>query len=343
MDFPISELLSDAIRKQFGRNAERIVRLDGGFSGTPIYQISLNSQFWVVRGWPCSVESHTKIRNWSRVASHLNLNVAELDPWFLSPPIPSPEPWHHFVSSDPLSLSASETLWTLAKWVPGKPLHSDQIRYEHVVDYVKQLAGLHRLVRRMEKRRDQSLGLRERVELLHDMPVNLQTIAHTCSRHPLSRELSQFVMHCHDRLSSWLNSLRCLASGECEVHWILRDLWRDNLLVNADNRWIHTVDVGASRIDWPAFDLIRLVGSLFDAIRNRRVDDIWQELRVAYQSVHAEFELPDVEDLKTIHQISTALSVIYWCKKSYKQDAALVLASHEIQRMQELLRTFLAD
>lgn len=343
MDFAIPDPLSDAIRRQFGRHAERIIRLNGGLSGTPIYQISVDSQFWVLRGWPCSAESQTKIRNWSRVACHIHLNAADLSPWFLSPPIPSPEPWNHFVSSNPLSVQASELLWTLAKWVPGEPLQSDQIRYERVVDYVKQLAALHRLVRRMEQGRAQSLGLRERVELLRDMPSNLQTIAHSCSHHPLNGELSQFVMRCHDRLGMWSSSLHRLALEECEVHWILRDLWRDNLLVNEDNRWIHTVDIGASRIDWPAFDFIRLVGSMLEAIRNRSANDIWHELRVAYHSIHAESELPNVEDLKTIHQISTALSIIYWCKKSFKQDAALILASHEIQRMQELLRTFLAD
>lgn len=341
MDFPILGSLKNAIRRQFGHAPDEVVRLDGGLSGTPIFRFSLKSQLWVLRGWPNSTESQTKIDNWFKVVSYWEQQASELRPWFENSPIPRPEPWGAPFLGNPFTLQLGEHFWTIAKWVPGEPLKPEQVHYDSVVGFVKQLAVLHRVTRGMQRSRAPSLGLSERRKLLREMRASLDAMAFSCARHPLKDELAQFVIQCNDRFKDWSIAIDRLASQPCETHWILRDLWRDNLLVDSDVRWVHSVDVGASRIDWPTFDFIRLIGSLLEPIRSHGVKKIWHDLSDVYDAIHPKSDLPNARDLNTIHEISTAISIGYWYKKTNERNGAPIQAGVEISRMQELLRIFL--
>ncbi len=54
------------------------------------------------------------------------------------------------------------------------------------------------------------------------------------------------------RLEAWTRrTLPC--------HWIVRDAWRENVLV-IDDQVTGVIDFGAARIDWPGFDLVRWIG-----------------------------------------------------------------------------------
>lgn len=340
MDFAIFSLIEEAIRNQFGCEAEQIVPLGGGFSGAPIFRFFVKSQLWVVRGWPYSKESQNKIDNWSKVAIYLDRSVAELYPWFERSPIPCPETWSASVVRNSLALHLGDQLWTLTKWVPGEPLQTRDVAYEFVLGYVKQLAGLHRVIREMSYSRDLSPGLIERRELLNDLESNLNEIAFSCSRHPLGGDLAQFVIQCNQRFRIWSSAINRLARRTCDVHWIMRDLWRENLLVDADKRWVYAVDIGASRIDWPAFDFIRLVGSMLAPMSDRGVHGIWQNLFEAYNATNPYSDLPQADDLRTIHDISTAFSIVYWYKKKIELNVDPKLRDSGISRMRELLQTF---
>ena len=120
----------------------------------------------------------------------------------------------------------------------------------------------------------------------------------------------------------------------------MRDLWRENLLVDADNRWVYAVDIGASRIDWPAFDFTRLVGSMLAPMSDRGVHGIWQNLFEAYNAINPYSDLPQADDLRTIHDISTAFSIVYWYKKKIELNVDPKLRDSGISRMRELLQTF---
>ncbi len=48
-----------------------------------------------------------------------------------------------------------------------------------------------------------------------------------------------------------------------DCHWIIRDLWRENILIE-DARVSGVIDFGASRIDWPLLEVVRMLGSLLE-------------------------------------------------------------------------------
>ncbi|MCU0719184.1 MAG: aminoglycoside phosphotransferase family protein [Pirellula sp.] len=343
MDFAILTLLKRAIRSRFYCEAEHIVQLGGGFSGTPIIQFSIESQRWVARGWPRSPESQTKIDNWGKIARHLEERASELKPWFEFSPIPRPVPWNASIDNTPLALQIGENLWTLARWVPGEPLKANDVTYEFLRGYVEQLAVLHRLIRETQHSPALSSGLIERRNLLVDIQRELSEIAHECSHHPLRNELAPFLIKCTERSRIWLPTIDSLANRAGESHWILRDLWRDNLLVDSDKRWIHTVDVGASRIDWPAFDFIRMVGSLLEPSDELEVRSRWQQLLDTYIAINPHSEMPSAKELHTIHQVSTALSIIFWARNIKEHNAAPELLAARTHRMRELLKIFCAN
>jgi Ser/Thr protein kinase RdoA (MazF antagonist) len=269
--------------------------------------------------------------------------VVELKPWFDHSPIPRPVPWNAAIFNNLLALQLGDHLWTLSKWVPGEPLQSGDVTYDCLIGYVKQLAALHRLTRQLQHNRALSSGLIERRNLLVGIQDDLSRIATVCSHHPLRNELAQFIIKCSERARIWLPTIDRLANRECECHWILRDLWRDNLLVDGNNRWIHTVDVGASRVDWPAFDFVRLVGSLLQPGDEDRDHIDWQNLLDAYNAINPYSDMPQAKDLQTIHEASTAISIIFWAKRHNEQNVAPELVASRTARMRELLKTFLAS
>ncbi len=55
------------------------------------------------------------------------------------------------------------------------------------------------------------------------------------------------------RSSGWLQTKRA-------CHWIVGDLWRENILV-MDDRITGIVDFGAARVDWPVLEVVRWLSS----------------------------------------------------------------------------------
>jgi hypothetical protein len=343
MDIAFSSQLEEAVRSHFCSQANKFEPLGGGFSGTPIIRFSIESELWVARAWPGSEESRTKIDNWAKVALHLERHAAELCPWFDSSPIPRPVTWNGSLLDSPLAWRLGDHLWTLTKWVSGQTLKSEHVTHDLLLSYVKQLAGLHRLTREMQHRSSLSKGLIERRDNLVSMQTDLSETACLCAYHPLKNDLVLFLIKCSERLRNWLPTIDRLANRLCDSHWILRDLWRDNLLVDSNNRWVHTVDVGASRFDWPALDFIRLVGSLLKPSDHDSGHAPWENLRDAYNTINPYSDLPPAKDLQTIHEVSTAMSIIFWTKKCIEPNTAPETATSRTNRMKELLKSFLVS
>jgi hypothetical protein len=334
--------LEEAVQCHFFHQAKGFEAIGGGFSGTPIFRFSSDSEMWVARGWPCSEESRNKIENWAKVALHLEQHATELSPWFDCSPIPRPVLWQGSLFGSPLAWQVGDQLWTLTKWVPGEALKSECVTYDLLLNYVKQLACLHRLTREMQFSRSLSKGLMERRDHLVSMQTDLSETAPMCSRHPLKSDLSLFFIECADRIRIWLPTIDRLANCPWESHWILRDLWRDNLLVDANNLWIHTVDVGASRLDWPAFDFVRLVGSLLESRIREGVQSPWDNLLDAYNTINPYSDLSSPHDLQVVHEVSTAISILFWAKKWGERNVAPETEAARLKRMKELLKIFLA-
>lgn len=310
-------------------------------SGTQIFRFFIASDSWVARSWPAISGSKTKIRLWAEQAKLLESCIADLRPWFESCPIPCPVPWNRSNDQVELSVKDDSRWWTLVKWLPGSPLRSTHVTEEQRSEYVRQLAHLHRITRSAGVQTGTSQGIQERVELLDQLPIEIATMRRLRSNPMLEVHISPFLEMLQSHLGHWREAVYKLATTKLELHWIIRDLWKENLLVDANEKWIHTVDVGASRIDWPGFDLVRLVGSLPVADHSLRVDDTWQDLVDIYLEANPHSNLPSGTDLRLLHEASTAIAVAYWCRRIHDQGSDPTQHSRYVLRLLDLLQIVL--
>lgn len=343
MELAIPEPLIRLIRRKFCCEPDDITVLSGGFSGTPLFRFSTGSENWVARGWPCSAETLRKVDDWSKVSRHLQQCSDDLKPFFNSSPIPQPEPWLLSDGKPSLVERIENALWTLARWVPGEPLKGKDVTSDLLRGYVQQLGRWHLVSRRLHSVSDVSKGLRDRYDMLRGIDKSCMMIANSCTRHPLGSDLARFLVFIEVHRKSWIDGLCRMISTPCEQHWIVRDLWRENLLVDQQQRWIYTVDIGASRIDWPAFDFVRLVGSLSGFIQPDNSIDLWQAFWECYRQENPIADATKAIDLKIVHEVSTTISIAYWFNRLNEPNTAPLSFETGITRMAELLQTLVVN
>ncbi|XZE20795.1 phosphotransferase [Pirellulaceae bacterium SH449] len=337
----IPQVLVQAVHAKFGTSLDRWEPLSGGMSGMPLFRFFIASDSWVVRSWPATSENENKIRLWSEQAKFLESRKEALLPRFESCPIPCPVSWN--ISDDQVELTIEEDSrwWTLVKWLPGSPLRSTQISEEQRTEYVRQLAHLHRVSRAAGVQSGSSRGVQERADLLDRILVEIPTMERLRSDPLLGIRIAPFLEILQSNSGRWRETINKLSTTKLELHWIIRDLWKENLLVDQNEKWIHTVDVGASRIDWPGFDFIRLVGSLPVADCSLRVDDTWQGLADTYLEVNPHSSLCSGTDLRSLHEAATAISIAYWCRRIHEQASDSSQHSRYVLRLLDLLQIFL--
>ena len=126
-------------------------------------------------------------------------------------------------------------------------------------------------------------------------------------------------------------------------HWIVRDLWRENILLDDSKRFSSIVDLGAARIDWPGLDFIRLFGSLsYDSGHDFSVDgssknELWQDAFAAYTRKHPSHTIESLEECKMLHIVSVGLSIAQWVR--WIQSGTIDLRNSEkAQRVSERIR-----
>lgn len=87
------------------------------------------------------------------------------------------------------------------------------------------------------------------------------------------------------------------------LHFVLRDVWSDHILFTED-RVTGIIDFGAARVDEPATDVARLLGSLepLDASR-------WL---IGWQAYHADNPRVDLERVRLLDRVGTLLAAVQW-------------------------------
>lgn len=87
------------------------------------------------------------------------------------------------------------------------------------------------------------------------------------------------------------------------LHFVLRDVWSDHILFTED-RVTGIIDFGAARVDEPATDVARLLGSLEPVDASR-----WL---IGWQAYHAENPHVDVERVRLLDRVGTLLAAVQW-------------------------------
>jgi Ser/Thr protein kinase RdoA (MazF antagonist) len=136
-------------------------------------------------------------------------------------------------------------------------------------------------------------------------------------------------------LSHWMDAvpglLRRWADREWQVHPCVGDPWHDNLLFDGD-RLTGLVDYGAAKIDHPAADLARLLGSLVE-------DDAvgWAVGLRAYRRVRP-FSAEEEAMARALDMTGTATAAALWLRWLYRGEGAVADRAAGERRLADLLR-----
>lgn len=318
----LSEQLRNRLTRHFGTadwNADRIEK--PGFSGLPIYRIRCDGLQFALRAWPNSPSSTIKVEYWDQVVTHLSSSTLNRCLF------PRVEKWRGDIQT-PLFYTIDDMHWTLASWMDGAPLLAERISEPIRIHLSERLAILHRETATIHSCTGRSLAIQERIEGLKS--IARSSLNQTPSD-PIHWNCFAALLQAQREMPFWEKFLRQESQRDHKQHWIVRDLWRDNLLVDDACQLLSIVDLGASRVEWPVFDFVRLIGSLKSSMTS------WSNAYDAYQSVLPSSTLPELAVCLMLHRVSTAIAIANWNERLQNVEQQNLYRTRVLARMSELL------
>lgn len=295
-----------------------------GFSDSSIFQLKLHGGSFAVRSWPNTQASVDKVAFWDR------LQRSEV-----FRPFPKLVPWIGYSQEQILLFPWDGKLWSLSEWIDGRPFQESDLSLDRVGELASILAKIHvatlessvpeggRLASRQIKdsyETGPSRTLVERANFLGRISRRWEASVMASDffqRHGLVAPL----IHCLATIDAckkpWGERLEQASRADRRYHWIVRDLWYENVLVRASGEFASIVDLGAARFDWPGLDFIRLFGSLTGLVNiqscgQESTRDWWGKAYAIYTSGHPNHTLGSVNECIDLNEIATALSLAQW-------------------------------
>jgi hypothetical protein len=318
----LSEQLCIRLARHFGTSDWHADLIEKpGFSGLPIYRIRCNGQQFALRAWPNSPSSTIKVEYWDQVVTHLSSSTLNRCLF------PRVEKWRGDIQM-PLFQTVDDLHWTLASWMDGAPLQAERISEPIRIQLSERLATLHCETATIHSCTGRSLAIQERLDGLKSIA---RTSLNQSPSDPIHWNCFAALLLAQRELPFWEKFLRQESHRDHNQHWIVRDLWRDNLLVDGECQLLSIVDLGASRVEWPVFDFVRLIGSLKSSMT------AWSNAYDAYQAGQPSSTLPELAVCLMLHRISTAIAIAYWNDRLQNLEQQSLYRNRILARMSELL------
>jgi hypothetical protein len=342
---------------------------------------------WVIRDWGVN-DSITAKRIDERLCfqSYLYQALASLDAENVTAnPIPCPGRW----KGNQAWLFEDDTLWSFATWCPGQPVPNESDIPEALWHQAATLlARLHALGRKYPIKHS-SVGA---IPMPVGFALRLQTLQRWSTDDTKKHWLAEWkrlqrqsppdvvqhwyqpCQHVFSLTMQFFELHKALLVSRLEVdcarpqrsHWIIGDLWRDNVLVD-DGSISGLIDFGAARVDSPVLEIVRWLGSWLrprDPRINCFLDIYHRELRRWLASPSESLKNSEVflqpterqrwwkdDDEKSIiseadfhlwDEASTYAALFFWFDRLLKWQPALtkIEEGHRrvFARMEELLR-----
>lgn len=230
--------------------------------------------------------------------------------------------------------SDGRRLWEVTQWMPGAADYLAAPSSIRLQAALRALATLHRAWQESPQpptRTGLSPTLIERSQklehCLQQLPAWTRLPLDESPQRGLAQRTLQHLAACGPQLLPQLTSSR---DHPVTLHFVLRDVWSDHVLFT-DDRVTGIIDFGAARVDEPATDVARLLGSLepFDQ-RNWLIG--WE----TYRAVNPHVEL---ERVRLLDRVGTLLSALQWLQWLVLQPRSFNAPSNQlVERWQGLLR-----
>ena len=336
-----------------------------GFSDSTIYRISNELGTFAIRSWPDRFWTPPKVAFWLSINNSFAVSEENLRAVGASNPVPFPGiyGWHSPGEPAASLLHFENHLWTLCDWVQGQSIAVGNVSKVLVQHLATVLGRLHKHSRDaldpmgepLGQQRMASSSIRERLESLKNADHRL-FVAITVAAFLSTHNLAERMMHCLaivlERKSNWLRFLMICESQLRPCHWIVRDLWRENVLLDESLRFSSIVDLGASRFDWPGLDFTRLFGSLSYEVESclnadtTHGDDLWMHAYAAYIQEHPSHSIPSLDECRMLNLVSNGLSILQWLRWVNERTIDLSDAGKServVKRIAELCDRFLRE
>ena len=351
-----------------------------GFSNCEIYRLQSGQQTFAIRSWPNDVDTMSKVCYWDCLNASFAHTSEDLSTTGAAhkTPFPSLYRWGKQVDAPTMLFHFDKQLWTLSDWVDAESIPSKGVDRSLVNHLATVLGRLHARTRNVLNREGLPLGshmmqsssIRVRLNAIKSLDHRLFSAIDRSvflSKENLSDRLKHCIATVFERREDWERFLRICVAQERQCHWIVRDLWRENVLLDRTGSFASIVDLGASRIDWPGLDFVRLFGSLEydhpgmktnrDALENdvgNQLDlaankedprtDIWNDAYTAYTHANGEHSIVSLDECRMLHFVSSGLSVLQWA--IWGTDGTLIdpqpaKATRIVNRISELSEQFL--
>lgn len=217
-------------------------------------------------------------------------------------------PQVHTADSGSTFIEAAGRLWELTQWMPGTADYLQQPSDLRLRSAMSALAQLHR-VWATHTIAQPSPAVASRVELLKMWlcapPVRFDGSG-LASKDTWENQLAAETLGALTRWGpSLLAQLQELAPERSETHFVLRDIWSDHVLFTGD-QVTGIIDFGAARVDEPATDVARLLGSLEPSDSGR-----WSLGLELYKDASG---VVDQRRVELLDRASTLLSAAQWLR-----------------------------
>lgn len=289
-----------------------------GFSGASVWRVIHQGHEYALKCWPAGQPALTplsKIHELTEQARRTGLDFIPAVQW---------------TTTGTSVVQHDLHLWDLCSWQHGSPLSETSL--SKLTNAVKSLAQLHAIWRQTNGMQRQFCPA---VHLQHQRLASwsqeeLQTLRQmTLNKELLATASELFIQHrpaALIRLEAWL-------SRTVFVHYCVGDIWSDHVLFTGE-KVTGLIDFGGMRLDHPAQDLARLLGSFSQGCA-----------LIRHEALQAYF--PKSEELETLvatlDDSGTVVALGNWLRWVLLENRIFPDVNRVVMRMQLLVKRLLGQ
>lgn len=268
----------------------------GGLSGARVWRCHSNLHGPLcLRQWPSTHPTPSRLQFIHQALEHANQQLPYIPKLF----------------RDAVGKSfweVGECLWEITQWMPGQADYLRQPSRVKLAAAVNALAEVHRVWHDLSHTPDVSPSVAQRMEMLSGWLAKRNLVEQIGAglRGPVeSAACMSTVRMLHARGPQLLDELQVASGVKVMLHPVLRDIWSDHVLFHGE-LVSGIIDFGTVRMDEPAADLARMLGSLHPFEEDVRLGAVeaYNRQRPLHEVVPARVELLD--------RSGTLLTALQW-------------------------------